>query len=664
MTSTDKLTGAIAVLIISVSTGLGATGTGAAGKGVSASRLPGEWLAAWKNPPAECRPLQIVHGLPPSQATPEAMEKLKALGLGGIVCNVSFERYLRHEPHWGTLIEAVKACEQRGLVVWIYDEKGYPSGSAGGLVLEGHGELESSALTYEPGMAEAFAVRPSYEHTHASNNFHAARRYPNLLDERATQRFIEVTHGAYARRLEPFLGTTIRAFFTDEPSLMAVNIGQLPEQVRKNVRVEDAVDPNVRALPSVPWVGQMGELYSGRFDRDLAGARRSLFTGDAESDRQVRRDFWSLVSDLLAERYYGRIQDWCRRHRVASSGHILWEEMPLHGVPLEGNPLQMLGRMDIPGLDMLTSNPEAAIHSGWLTATLPASAAVFSGGRKVMTEVSDFSETMAGKGPASVEQMRAAAGWQAALGVTEFTLYYNRGARSAGEYRAYCDFVGRLNAVLREAHPASNVLLYYPIYDLWAEYRPVAEKLVLDSQSERTKRIVSSFMSMGSAMTRRQISFALADHRLLGDADVRHDLLWVTGRPFDALVLPAGVELPANVAQVVRQFKDAGGTILDGSAQGQTNFDAIAAAKTLGKASERIVVGRFTRSGCEILLAVNVGAEPYAGTVRARNASGWVVADPATGRIEAAAANGPDHIRLSLDRRASLLLIGPAQVTE
>ena len=86
-----------------------------------ALKLPAEWLAAWSNPPAEMRPLQIVHGVPPAQATPEAMTKLKELGLGGIVCNVSFSEYMQSETHWRTLIKAVEACREVGLVVWIYD---------------------------------------------------------------------------------------------------------------------------------------------------------------------------------------------------------------------------------------------------------------------------------------------------------------------------------------------------------------------------------------------------------------------------------------------------------------------------------------------------------------------------------------------------------------
>jgi len=625
--------------------------------------LPGDWEAAWSEPPVECRPLQIVHGVSRRQATTAAMKKLKELGLGGIVCNVDFKNYMVSEENWDNLIRAVEACHKVGLVVWIYDEEGYPSGAAGGLVLKRNPAFEALALTYDKSRKEPFAFRPAYEYTHASNNFYAARRYPNLIDDRAVQCFIETTHEGYWCRLKKHFGKTIQALFTDEPSLMAVNIGPLPENVRKNVRVVDRVDESVKPLPSVPWVHDLPEQYRKRYGQDLLKVRRSLFEGTDQLDRQVRRRFWSLVSDLVAERYFGQLQEWAQAQGVASSGHTLWEETPLHHVPLEGNALKALGRMDIPGLDLLNSDPEAVIYSGWLTAGLPASAAILNGRRKVMTEVSDFSQRMAGKGNASLANMQAVAAWQAALGVTEFTLYYNREGRSSDDYRCYCDFVGRLNSVLRQARPVPEVLLYYPIYDLWAEYIPVAEKLTIQSQSKRMQQIQKSFLELGQRMVRRQISFAVVDHEFLAGAEVRDSGLWIGGQRFKALVLPAGVELPKPATEKLAQFEDAGGQVFRAKAsQVEVDFTkpaSIYESGALSVKSDRIVVGRFVRDERDILLVVNVGAKPYIGEVTAKNAADWLVAEPGSGRLEQVRVVEAGQISISLPPRGSVLLIGP-----
>lgn len=621
----------------------------------AAPELPKGWLAAWNSPPAELRPLQIVHGLAPNQATVEGMEKLKELGLGGIVCNVNFNQYMRSEEHWKTLVNAVEACKKTGLVVWIYDEDGYPSGAAGGLVLEKDAKFEALALAYDASQANPFILRPSYEHTHASNNVYAARRYPNLLNAKAVDYFVEVTHEAYWKRLERHFGGTIKALFTDEPSLMATNIGQIAEHIRKNVRTIDPLDENVKALPSVPWVSDLADKYRERYGEDILSDRKSLFVGDSERDRKVRRQYWRLVTDLFAERYYGKLRKWAGEHKVASSGHLLWEEQVVHAVSLEGNPLKMLMLMDIPGLDMLNSEPEAVIHTGWLTASLPGSAAIFNGGRRVMTEVSDFSQTIGGQGPVSLAQMCATAAWQAAMGVTEFTLYYNRGKRTAADYRAYCDYVGRLNALLREARPEPRVLLYYPIYDAWSEFLPVAEKLTVGSQSPRMKEVVNSFMSLGQRLTRRQIPFALADHELLAGARVRGNQLSIGDRFFEGLVLPSGVELPRDAARRVERFKAGGGKV----GQGGDLIKSFEFSRILSGGGERVVVGRFSRDRRELLLIVNVGGEAVNTVVTAQRAGQWLRADPATGVVTPVEADGAERIGVSLGARSAVVLVGP-----
>ncbi|MHC4799847.1 MAG: hypothetical protein ACYTF1_24695, partial [Planctomycetota bacterium] len=627
---------------------------------------PKDWLAAWQDPPGECRPLQIVHGITPKQANVEYMTAMRELGLGGMVCNVRFKDYLASEENWTTLQKAVRACNEAGLIVWIYDEQGYPSAAAGGLVLKTNPEFEALALTYDSAKDPPFVIRKAYEHSHASNNVFAARRYPNIIDPAAISCFIEKTHDAYQKRLSKYFGTTIKATFTDEPSLMAVNIGILPEKARKNMRKVDPVNPNIKALPSVPWVHDLPKLYRQRYNQDLIGLRRSLFTGNTENDRQVRQNYWSLIAELCAERYFGQLQDWCHKHNLASSGHTLHEESLISHVPLVGNSLKCLTRMDIPGLDMLNSNPVAVVNSGWLTASLPASAALLTGKRYVMTEVSDYSQRISGHPPATLAQMQATAAWQAAMGVTEFTLYYgsiyrilnpdqpDNDNRTRSDYRAYYKYVGRLNALLRNAQLTPRVLLYYPIYDLWAEYLPIAGPLTLKTQSPRAQQIIQSFMNAGRQLVTSQIPFALIDHELLATVQVRDKKLYVNNRQFDALVLPESVELPKPAAAILDRFTAASGSVTHSISPNNT-------AGQLSPACNHIILGRFQRDHREILLLVNVGPNPYQGQLSAKKPSTWSIADPATGTIKPAIAPSDQtgSIPISLPANSAIILVGP-----
>ena len=574
--------------------------------------IPESWRVEWDSPSAAMRPLQIVHGWVANYDTPEKMAYFKdQCGLGGIVCNVGPDNYLYNDAVWKSFVDVVQSAKTLGLRVWIYDEDGYPSPEAGGVVLRGHPELECMALVYDKERSdEPFYTRPAYEFTHAANNFAAGRRYPNPLHPDMTQRFLEVTHQQYRDRLGEELFGYVEAFFTDEPSLNAINIGQLPEEIRKNVRMDDAIDPDLKPFPMVPWCDDMPERYKEKYGEDLMPLCKSLFEGDAETDKQVRQRFWSLVGELNCDRFYGKIQQWCADNgssvptlespglplRIASSGHTLHEE-PTHAhVPLDGNKLDVLKLMDVPGLDMLASNPKHAAWGAWRAAAFPASAAWWTGRRLVMTEVSDFSEKMSGSGPADLETMCAAASWQSAMGVTEFALYYGINDRDEETHKKYCDYVGRLNAILRDAKPVYDVVLYYPITELQAEYLPMAEPLDLSKLSQRTQKLVANFEQSGRLLLEHQIPFVISDKK--PEAGSPHKYF---------------VETPDDVQKLL-----AGGL------------------PKIAPDNSWIMLGRFQREGRDIFILLNAGDEPYDGMLSFASSTGqrsWNALDPATGEI-------------------------------
>ncbi|MEI8372533.1 MAG: hypothetical protein WCJ35_06835 [Planctomycetota bacterium] len=654
---------------------------GADKPGIDPPPLPAGWLADWNQPPMTNRPLQIIHGIDPRAALPEGVEQMvagsspgrrksdsmqyyKDCGLGGVVCNVAFHGYMDSEENWKNLLAGVDRCDKLGMVVWLYDEQGYPSGAAGGQVLRENRALEATELAFDASRSDPLLIRAAYEHTHASNNFYAARRYINLLEEQATRAFIKKTHEAYFQRLKPYFGRTVQAMFTDEPSLITVNLGSLSEKVRAKVPVVDPLDPAVQPLPAVPWCSDLPQCYQKRFGEDLLPRRQSLFAGQSPEDRRVRRQFWSLVADLVADRYFGAIQHWCHAHGIASSGHGLWEEVLMHHATLEGNGLKALGRMDIPGMDLLTSNPEQVLRDGWMTAAMPSSAAALHGRRRVMTEVSDFIETLGGHAPASIADMQATAAWQAAWGVTDFMLYYKLAARSPQEYRAYCDYVGRLNAILKPARLDSKVLLYYPIYDLWAEYLPVAGPLQLESQSPRAQRIVASFMQMGQTLQQHQVPFLLIDHENLAAAAVSPDGKLILGEhSFETILLPEGAELEPKSAAVVERFRRQGGGVLacpPDALLAPKRFATAATAQSqyrISPPSSAIALGRFARDGHTILLIVNVGTTAYDGDLQVGDSGTWQMLDPATGTIRMAETKAPGRLQLQLKGRQSVILV-------
>jgi hypothetical protein len=101
----------------------------------------------FRDPPAAARIIPIIHRLPLTPAEQDArFQTLLRQGFGGFVSNVSFHDYLENEEHWRAFVRGVTEAKRLGMSLWLYDERGYPSGLAGGLTMRGHPEFEARGL--------------------------------------------------------------------------------------------------------------------------------------------------------------------------------------------------------------------------------------------------------------------------------------------------------------------------------------------------------------------------------------------------------------------------------------------------------------------------------------------------------------------------------------
>ena len=616
-----------------------------------ASFLSKEWLEDFANPPRVFRPLQIVHGL--DLTNPKTVEYYRdACGLGGLVVNVGGPEYIRSQKNWDRFVVGVKNLKELGMRVWIYDEDGYPSLSAGGVVLEGRPDLWAKELAYDPEHDPPFYVRDCYEFTHSCNNVFKARRYPNPLNPNATARFIDVTHRRYRDELKD-LYDYVELFFTDEPAMMAANLGLIQDDIRKNVATVDPLDSDKKCLPVVSWCDDVEKLYLEKYGEALSPHYKSLFEGDSDKDRLVRRQFWFLLGKLDSERFYGQIQNFCHEYPKGpvASGHTLYEENIIMHVPLDGNKIEVLKKFDLPGLDMLNSDPGAYFYGCWLAAAFPCSAAEFIGSRRVMTEISDFSQIYGGeRKPADLKMMEAAAAWQAAFGVTDFSLYYSIGGaeyRNEGTHRDYCRFVGRLNAVLRDANPVRPILIYYPIVEMQSEFRPYAGSLTdLSKQSPRALQLYNSFNTLGAGLSRNQTSFYVVDRDTLKSLEKSpenaDEAVRLKGK-FSSVIFPSGSEKfhydwedPSlkeywvddnnpieNWEDVVRDLGDLSGPRLASE-----------------PSAPALIEGTFEREGRLIFVVLNSDKKEWQGVLRMKGvektfeSTVWTLIEPKTGVVE------------------------------
>ena len=213
-------------------------------------------------------------------------------------------------------------AERRGMKVWLYDEYNWPSGTCKGRV-----PGENDDWRY----AEYGVFRNSdgsYRWTTAL----APAGWVNVCEPAAVARFIELTHDVYAKRLARwFANKTILGIFTDEPG--------------HPVRIDF---PDGKPLVSF-------RKYSGMEEEYLAATGRTL-KGDVEKCIETKDGaVWAVYCNLMGLRfrsaYFDQLRDWCDRHGILLTGHLMSENNVAASALYNGNPIRCLRGESLPGMD-------------------------------------------------------------------------------------------------------------------------------------------------------------------------------------------------------------------------------------------------------------------------------------------------------------------------
>ena len=184
-----------------------------------------------------------------------------------------------------------------GMHAYLYDEGGWPSGSACGKVAKSDAdgrfrrrEIDAAGrvtvIDYPPGSP-----------------------CPSILEKGETERFIVLTHERYARYLRSAFGKSIKVAFTDEPSRHAGVPGK-----------------------TLGWTDDFAEVFKEKKGYDLMPFVGELIHRNDETDDRLaekRIDYCDVAADLFVERYLMPLRDWCRGHGLLSGGHLNGEDEPV-----------------------------------------------------------------------------------------------------------------------------------------------------------------------------------------------------------------------------------------------------------------------------------------------------------------------------------------------
>lgn len=644
------------------------------------------------------------------------LDTAKRHGLGGLVCAVRGDAYykgdyLRDESEWTRLTNQVAEVLNRGLKIWLFDERGYPSGGAGDLVVEedsrhvnlgvfqiwidGTGivdrtsielpdeayrfvgssirqRTESGALRSKGGSGvvsryaisthgmsgswrfSAFVLRPVVEGTHAAMvgpTFGWKGLYPNLLDRDAVAKFIEITHEAYAQRLGPDAMRRVEAIYSNEPSLK-------PHWFPPGAR------PSGEAY--VPWVSGLPQTFRAMHGYDLIPRMGELFDPATNVYSRVRLHFYQTVGEIMAESFAGQIAEWCRRHGILFTGHLLSEELMCYHPPLYGDFFKQIQSFDLPGADMPILKPEDPAAGRFIGVRFVSSAARAIGKRHVQTLMDPilgkWKDEQGRMTSVPVDSLLRSVNLLFYNGVNHMTIYGPWDEYPPEEYEQFNLYTGRLAALLREAVNDARVAVYYPIESFQARYRPTPNTIW--SEQREYWDLQSSVWNLERLCHDNSIDHNFVNAEAVRAATVARGAMSIGDHDYRVLLMPAMGIVPLDVLETIRRFEAAGGrvvwtglipalgaveredervvSLLEG-VEAVTDRNEILRAtravvptdlsfETDSDAGRRVLVSKYDRAGLALLLVINDAVEAVTlRDVQCRSATRCGLYDPSTG---------------------------------
>lgn len=528
------------------------------------------------------------------------IDAFKTMGLGGFHIHVRtglVTPYMGEEFMRLVRASADKAAKE-GMLCWLYDEDRWPSGYGGGFVTSeekfrskhllwtcqpyGTTRLDPTNISIALGarnengtllgsyevvlkdgcLAEYHHLKdgkpPSgrgvvwyaYIETAKPVPWFGNQTYVDTLNADATRRFIEVTHEVYAREVGEHFGKTIPAMFTDEPQF-----------TRKTCFFEAESKQDL----FFPFTTDLLETYAKAYWQRLEEHLPELFWElPDERASVVRYRYHDHVCERFASAYADVLGEWCGRHGIALTGHMMEEQTLLSQTSSLGEAMRSYRSFQIPGVDMLCDCQE-------LTTAKQAQSAVHQYDREAMLSelygVTGWQFDFVGH--------KGQGDWQAALGVTvrnQHLAWVSMAGEAKRDYPASIgyqspwykeypvveDHFARVNTALTRGRPVVRVGVIHPVESYWLCFGPTEQTAVERQEREKQFQEVTRWLLSGL------VDFDFLCEALLpslGGA-TEGKKLQVGAMAYDAVVVPSLRTIRSSTLDRLEAFAEAGGTVL------------------------------------------------------------------------------------------------------
>lgn len=554
--------------------------------------------ALFRNPTAEYRatPFWAWNGRLKRDELLRQIDGFKAMGFGGfhMHCRVGLDTpYFSEE-----FFDCIKACRDRAreqdMLCHLYDEAGYPSGYAGGLVtcepryrvrrlrvtaaaLPVSCSREEAVETGERYLVGAYDVTLDSEGclaayktvgtdtppTPHSTRFYAYCETPpgsgwyngytslNTMEPSAVKRFVTLTVDAYKKAVGEDFGGLVPSIFTDEPAMSEL------------ICLHTAAGTDCDAL--LHWTPDLPESFKAAFGYDLvARLPEVLWQSAGNIPSQVRWHYHDHTAERFAAAFADQYGAYCEKNGLFLTGHVLNEDYLQSQTYAVGEAMRSYRSFGIPGIDMLDN----ALH---FTTAKQTQSAVRQYGREAM-----MSELYGCTGwEFDFRGHKFQGDWQAALGVTmrvpHLAWYTMKGVAKRDypasisyqsswhkEYKLVEDHFARLATVLTRGKPLVSIGVIHPIESDWLLWGPA-------QQTEKHRQTLqAAFAELTQALLKHLLDFDfICESQLPSLAKPVTGAAFTVGEmTYTTLIVPDCLTLRSSTMDRLEQFAEQGGQLI------------------------------------------------------------------------------------------------------
>lgn len=497
-------------------------------------------------------------------------------------------KYLTDE-YFEVYRECIEEAEKTGMTLWIYDEYGFPSGTAGDVNGDGFGRFKhqhpehtnkrldkteytpksktvfENLLPADPIMAVVAMDTVSLQRIDLSQFMNegilkwnvpegnwkimvftcvnAGNSIVDYMSPEAARLYINMTHDEYNKRFGNYFGTTILGTFFDEPTLYYAN--------------------------GRTWTGDFNTKFKQRYRFDPALYYPALWYDIGEETEEARNYLFGFRTELYAEGYTKEVNDWSRERGILATGHQDNEEL-LNAVGTSGDLMKCFKYLDVPGIDKIGGGRPAERYYKVISSaahnwdhSLVMSETYGAMGNIGWNEIFGIAMDQYVKG---INLLIPHAVWYNTDRVTFLPELSLRNPLYADSLHALTDYLSRLNSVMQnDGRWLGDVAVLYPIQTMQSGhymdgplgyYRGGVEIPDLDYVDVGVTIFDSlgyDFMFLHPEILDEQCS--LIDNKLLLNNAVQHNT-------FSTLIVPGCRTISLSNLKKIQEFANAGGTVI------------------------------------------------------------------------------------------------------